>query len=69
MITEPEIEQLKKVFVTKEEFNVAISSVLEAINSMGKMIIKEMREGFGKHDYILDNHESRIRRLEGKIYS
>lgn len=56
-------------FATKNDLKRLKNDLLEAIYSMGDMLLKDTRNAIDKHDDLLENHERRIIKLEGKAFS
>lgn len=73
MISDKDMQKMQKEFVTKKEFQQTIDHVIEAIMSVGDMVITELRGEIialkDEFSSILDDHEHRLDRLEDKVLS
>lgn len=83
MITDKDVEKLKKTFVTKDEFNNEINRLDKKIDDSANRVIDsietviemvgDMSDKLDKktteHEEILENHERRSDKVETKVFT
>lgn len=76
MITDKDIEKLKKIFVTKEDLSLGltqsnamiISQITDVVTNLGNSI-QESIDRLHTHQHLLEVHDSKIKKLENKVFA